>query len=248
MDNGVFKCEVQDLNGNKNHNYHAIKVLDSGTGFIELKEESNLTQIVESTKRRDWAKIVIKYKAYPDAEFAWFKNHKEDIFDNTTKYEITKSYKDITLTIKQLNINDTGNYTLKAFNGYKEADYTMQVLVKDKPQLLMEPIYSKPNKHISFICRCTGYPESKMAMFFTPCHADPKWPTCTTTATTRAVDNSVSVKICFFTQAQINLAKYRNLHFCMVQQRIKKETFVSFLEKKRFLPIYHCRTNRGGMA
>jgi hypothetical protein len=79
---------------------------------------------------------------------------------------------------------------LKAVNEYAEASYTMQVLVKDKPQVFLESIYSKPNKQITFSCRCTGYPESKMAMFFTPCHADPKWPTCT--ASTRAVDNSVS--------------------------------------------------------
>lgn len=84
-----------------------------GQGLIRIYE-------LKGTSERDGETIWrVKYKGYPTPTFDWYRGDNKILSDHNKngKYEMIVTKNTITLKIRNISRNDSGIYTLKAYNG-----------------------------------------------------------------------------------------------------------------------------------
>uniref|UniRef100_W4VRJ9 Protein tyrosine kinase n=1 Tax=Corethrella appendiculata TaxID=1370023 RepID=W4VRJ9_9DIPT len=180
---GLYRCDVIDGMRHNQRSTVNITVLNSAEGYINLEEESDLSSI-EVNAKQGKVKIIVKYQAYPKPDFFWFNNHNEDIsdakFSNNDKYMVETTDKYVSLTIRHLELNDMGEYILKAHNGITEQEFGMELIVKDKPIIKLESIYMKREQGglYNFPVTLIGYPKPEHDCYLNFCDTRKPWPFC----------------------------------------------------------------------
>ncbi|XP_055592235.1 vascular endothelial growth factor receptor kdr-like isoform X4 [Uranotaenia lowii] len=172
-DDGYYKCEVEDHNKHINHRNHRLIITTDS--FINITEDNNLPFISASTTRP--VRIIFSYVAHPQPEFYWVKDDDHNPLEAGEKYNISITSKSVTLTIFKPSVRDIGNYTLIASNGGAEANRSMKVFIQEKPILMMDPKYARPEEPVTFSCTAIGYPKPEMKFAFFPCTSIP-WTNC----------------------------------------------------------------------
>lgn len=160
----------------------------------------------------------VKYRGYPKPMLEWYDNFNRTIRSGD-RYEVTVTDDLIVLKIKDLLFSDSGNYTLKAFNAQSSTEKIFELAVKGssvvplihtfliKHNSLSE--HPSPSVHVdrpmvlhgdlvTFVCRCTGYPASKIKWYFRRCSTKPERPTCESTHRAIEVRKTIFCRIYVF--------------------------------------------------
>lgn len=205
-DAGYYKCKVQDNSGNEDSESFLISVLGQGDSTIDLWEPNYSYELNISTKDKSDATWTVNYMGHPKPELAWYDNYNNQIISNLNdqikKYDVTFGARHTTLKIHQVELGDTGNYTLRAWNGRISKERSFELVVRgilmwtwhnfrngyqyasihqlraDKPSVKADSVQVRPGEQARLICECAGYPASKVTWSFTPCDISPVWPTC----------------------------------------------------------------------
>ncbi|XP_051954755.1 vascular endothelial growth factor receptor 2 isoform X1 [Xyrauchen texanus] len=122
--------------------------------FIALNDQ--LLQTVEVTAGQEEAKILVKYYAYPEPSFKWYKNDQPISWKDEYRMKPARG----SLTIYGVTEKDSGNYTIIMTNKFKEEQRrTFQLLVNDHPRIFEKEVPSDRDVHMygsSPILRCTA--------------------------------------------------------------------------------------------
>lgn len=134
-DSGVYKCEVGDSNS-KNNDKMTITVLGEGESVIEIAEPTNRYVVEISSKNRD-VRFSAKVIGHPKPESKWYDNRGNEITyspvsDKKSKHEIQIMDYSTILIIRNPDLGDFGNYTVKASNGVIEKEKQFRLIVKGK--------------------------------------------------------------------------------------------------------------------
>lgn len=154
-DTGVYKCEVGDLNS-RNNDKMTITVLDENESVIEIAEPTNRYVVEISSRNRD-VKFSVKVTGHPKPEAKWYDNHGVEIpyspvSDKKSKHEIQIMDYSTILTIRNPDLGDFGNYTVKAANGVIEKEKQFRLIVKGMEK--MKNVVLGCSELIYRICSC----------------------------------------------------------------------------------------------
>lgn len=134
-DSGVYKCEVGVANS-KNNDKMTITILDENESVIEIAEPTNRYLVEISSRNRD-VKFSAKVTGHPKPESKWYDNRGIEIpyspiSDKKSKHEIQIMDYSTILIIRNPDLGDFGNYTVKASNGIIEKEKQFRLIVKGK--------------------------------------------------------------------------------------------------------------------
>lgn len=132
-DSGVYKCEVGDSNS-RNNDKITITVLDVGESVIEITEPTN-RYVVEISSRNREVKFSARVTGHPHPESKWYDNRGVEIpyspvSDKKSKHEIQNLEYSTILIIRNPDLSDFGNYTIRASNGVIEKEKQFRLIVK----------------------------------------------------------------------------------------------------------------------
>lgn len=179
---------------------------DQANGFINIKEVTGSYQV--TTKANARIQWLLDYNAFPPAIVSLFDNHGKEIStENDQKYNFTVDGNHIFFIIKHVELKDAGIYTLKADNYVDNKEVKLELIVEDKPTVLMEDYYIMDNTEASLVCKSAGYPESVITWSYTPCSIFPRWPTCDE-AKSFAFDHSQYETVKITEQSQTSTLKF----------------------------------------
>lgn len=104
---------------------------DQGEGSIELKEPSGKYKIeISSNKEAKWR---VQFKGHPKPLLTWYDNVGKPIMtEHDEKYEVNTSNEHTILKIKQLELKDSGIYTLRAINDMTSESKEFELVVRGK--------------------------------------------------------------------------------------------------------------------
>ncbi|CAH0397497.1 unnamed protein product [Chilo suppressalis] len=127
--------------------------------FLNLKK-SNEDAILE-TKVKIMT-MTVEVSAYPPPKFSVYRDN-EPLQVNNSKYKLTikRLTGDLALTITDLNVNDTANYTIEGTNGYVTKTVTYDLRKTDKPKVSFrqsQDIILLVNTQKTLVCEALGYP------------------------------------------------------------------------------------------
>ncbi|XP_023952476.2 vascular endothelial growth factor receptor 1 isoform X2 [Bicyclus anynana] len=174
---GNYTCTSFSSVSTSNHTT-VTKVYKGKTGFVNI-DYGNLKLPIETKQNR--ATLIVKVlDTYPKAHFTFYKNEndnemKEIIIEPPNnknyqrKYNITYETGKVILTIFQLNINDTANYTVVASNKYDEKKLIFDLRKKAPAEIYFESGDKKVllNTDATLQCIAIGYPLPNIRWYFT---------------------------------------------------------------------------------
>ncbi|CAH0548061.1 unnamed protein product [Brassicogethes aeneus] len=121
-DVGNYTCLVEDLQNHTVTSSIPIKLLSPGEHFIKLTPHTNIS-------------ITVEIEAHPQANISWkLPKNFDGQEGETKKYDIVNNMTHTTLFLKDVEIVDTGFYTVKATNMYqdeKSLDFYVNVTVSE---------------------------------------------------------------------------------------------------------------------
>ncbi|XP_026747230.1 vascular endothelial growth factor receptor 1 isoform X3 [Trichoplusia ni] len=153
---GIYYCVSQNNCGKKAKSYNKTFLAEPQLKLKQLNKrllESKLKRITVTTVLTD----------YPEAEYYFLLNDRP-LPEIPTKYHIQRvpgPSGDVSLSIYNTKVNDSGNYTLVASNGYLTKDVTYDIRIKAKPEIDFGPQVDKKymeNVIATLRCIVTGYP------------------------------------------------------------------------------------------
>ncbi|XP_068627778.1 vascular endothelial growth factor receptor 1 isoform X2 [Battus philenor] len=154
-DAGVYTCVSKNSYGQRTATFEKIHL---DTGYIHLEKGGKSNPIETSQK---FMRLVSYIKDYPPARIVFFRDG-EEISSKKSKYEIKRSDTGtVTLTIRNVTIKDTGNYTFVATNKYATENVTFDLRVKASPIIDFGPDGDRKyveNSLANLQCTATGYP------------------------------------------------------------------------------------------
>lgn len=132
-DSGVYKCEVVDQNS-KNNDQIAITILGENESVIEIAEPTNRYVVEINSRNRD-VKFSAKVTGHPTPQSKWYDNRGVEIpfspvSDKKSKHEVQFMDYSTILIIRNPDLGDFGNYTVKATNGMIEKEKQFKLIVK----------------------------------------------------------------------------------------------------------------------
>lgn len=132
-DSGVYGCEVGESNS-KNIDRIAIKILGADESVIDIAEPTNRYVVEINSRNRD-VRFSAKVTGHPKPLSKWYNNLGIEIpysvvRDNKSKYEIQFMDYSTILIIRKPDLDDFGNYTVKASNGVIEKEKQFKLIVK----------------------------------------------------------------------------------------------------------------------
>uniref|UniRef100_A0A6B2EPK2 Putative vascular endothelial growth factor receptor 1-like isoform x3 n=1 Tax=Phlebotomus kandelakii TaxID=1109342 RepID=A0A6B2EPK2_9DIPT len=180
-DQGLYFCKVTDHSNKSNSNNKRITVLDPNQGFINMSEPSG-RYTIKTNSNRPSVQWIIHYTGYPRPIYlSWYDNQGKEIptwGDVEDKYKVTIRDNDCVFQIKRIELKDSGEYTLKAYNTMVDRNITVKLIVEEKPTVNVKDVYVMENEEAKITCDCAGFPPSDIEWTFTHCLISPKWPTC----------------------------------------------------------------------
>ncbi|XP_056632203.1 vascular endothelial growth factor receptor 1-like isoform X1 [Diorhabda sublineata] len=120
-DRGTYVCNVSDHQGHFNVSNITVNVFDKTEQFISMYDVDN-SSYRETKDGDEYVELKAEVWGHPQPNFTWYNNTGNEIASENDKYEVTYSQElNITsLKIKNINIDDYGNYTLIGNNGIKK--------------------------------------------------------------------------------------------------------------------------------
>lgn len=158
----MYKCEVGDVK-RQNDDEVKIRALSKNETIIEITEltEQNLVEISPNVEGKVDVKFSVIVTGHPKPEAKWFDNHGVEIryspvSDRKSKHEIQTNDSSTTLIIRNPDLDDFGNYTMKATNGLIEKQKQFRLIVKGEPIVtaFLEPF--ETNFDLSFFTFCSS--------------------------------------------------------------------------------------------
>ncbi|CAH0628823.1 unnamed protein product [Chrysodeixis includens] len=160
---GTYYCVSQNNCGEKAKSYTKTYLAEP-----QLKLKQISSKVMEYKIKT--VKITTEVRDYPKADYYFLLNNRP-LPDNRTKYDLKRtpgSY-DVSLTIRNTKVNDTGIYTLVAFNDHLRRNVSYDIRIKAKPEIDFGPLKDKTymeNVKASLRCTVTGYPLPDVTWIF----------------------------------------------------------------------------------
>ncbi|KAL4714431.1 hypothetical protein ACJJTC_017726 [Scirpophaga incertulas] len=170
-DAGTYVCR---LNSGPNIEKTKIVVKEYlAHSFINLTRNNNDRSIETDVKT---IKLKVEVKAYPQPKPYVYRNN-DLIPTNSSKYNVNihPHTGDIILTIYNLTVYDTANYTIVADNGYKRENITYDLRKRAAPSIYFGPDTDKiclVGSKISMLCEVVGYPLPNIEWIFSNKYTD----------------------------------------------------------------------------
>ncbi|CAH2062831.1 unnamed protein product, partial [Iphiclides podalirius] len=162
-DAGEYTCISKNSYG---HSAASFEKKHLASGFINLRKGGKGNPIETSQRLM---RLVSYIEDYPPANIAFFRDDKE--ISPTSKYDVRRSDTGtVTLTIRNLTVEDTANYTLVATNKYTARNVTFDLRVKASPIIDFGPDVDRKyleNTVANLQCKATGYPPPTIEWIFT---------------------------------------------------------------------------------
>ncbi|XP_036328930.1 vascular endothelial growth factor receptor 1-like isoform X5 [Rhagoletis pomonella] len=174
-DSGLYKCICTDHSNNVGRNNYQMTVLNRDEGYINISEPSGYYKIVSSANKK--VQINVKYRGYPFPTLTWYKPDKTQIHPSK-KYMINTTDTSITLQILNAQLEDSGEYVIRAKNELLVKELQFNVSITDKPKVTVKDVYVKAGEEAHLQCRVLSYPTAIVSWVFTPCSISPRWPSC----------------------------------------------------------------------
>lgn len=181
-DTGRYMCKIEDHNGYSNENFLDVTILTSSESKLEMRTKEE-TILCDDRLR---CQFIVNYKSYPEPSFRIYHNDQQLMTDSQlsgshkTMIDIKRNESEIVITRQEAVVEDSGNYTIEATNGQLTKNITVQVFVRAKPIVHLEPsqIYVKLGEKGRLRCNVLGYPKSIFEWSFIKCPAK-DWQFCT---------------------------------------------------------------------
>ncbi|CAD6999744.1 unnamed protein product [Ceratitis capitata] len=174
-DSGLYECICTDHSNNVGRNTYQMTVLDRDEGYINISEPSGYYKIAGSANKK--IQINVKYRGYPFPTLTWHKPDKTQIYPSK-KYIINTTDTSITLQILNAQLEDSGQYVIRAKNELKVEELQFDVTVNDKPKVTLDDVYVQAGEEAHLQCRVLAHPMANVSWVFKPCSITPRWPSC----------------------------------------------------------------------
>ncbi|KAI5733630.1 hypothetical protein M8J76_014037, partial [Diaphorina citri] len=172
-DSGDYACTLLGvLEGSLSRDNRTINVISANESYLDLITNSAHQTI---TKLEDYQEVhwVAEWNGSPEPTLTWFTPHGTAInkTEDGKKYKLDVDKGKITLYIRQLKLEDSGNYTLKAFTDRNERVLNFTLHVESRPQVSLVPLmtYYSVDEVYEMVCSVRGYPVPKVTWSFQKC-------------------------------------------------------------------------------
>ncbi|XP_053961077.1 vascular endothelial growth factor receptor 1 isoform X2 [Anastrepha ludens] len=174
-DSGLYECICTDHSNNVGRNNYQMTVLNRDEGYINISEPSGYYKIISAANKK--VQINVKYRGYPFPTLTWYKPDKTQIHPSK-KYMINTTDASITLQILDAQLEDSGEYIIRAKNELLVKELQFNVSITDRPKVSVEDVYVQAGEEAHLRCRVLSYPTAIVSWLFTPCSISPRWPSC----------------------------------------------------------------------
>ncbi|XP_054744163.1 vascular endothelial growth factor receptor 1 isoform X4 [Anastrepha obliqua] len=174
-DSGLYECICTDHSNNVGRNNYQMTVLNRDEGYINISEPLGYSKITSAANKK--VQINVKYRGYPFPTLTWYKPDKTQIHPSK-KYMINTTDASITLQILDAQLEDSGEYIIRAKNELLVKELQFNVSIIDRPKVSVEDVYVQAGEEAHLRCRVLSYPTAIVSWLFTPCSISPRWPSC----------------------------------------------------------------------
>ncbi|XP_018798445.1 PREDICTED: platelet-derived growth factor receptor alpha isoform X1 [Bactrocera latifrons] len=174
-DSGLYECICTDHSKNVGRNNYQMTVLNRDEGYINISEPSGYYKIASSANKK--VQINVKYRGYPFPTLTWYKPDNTQIHPSK-KYIINTTDTSITLQIVNAQLEDSGEYVIRAKNELLVKELKFNVSISDKPKVTVEDVYVQAGEEAHLQCKVLSFPFAVVSWVFTPCSISPRWPSC----------------------------------------------------------------------
>nr|XP_036222268.1 vascular endothelial growth factor receptor 1 isoform X14 [Bactrocera oleae] len=174
-DSGLYECICTDHSNNVGRNNYQMTVLNRGEGYINISEPSGYYKIASNANKK--VQINVKYRGYPFPTLTWHKPDNTQIHPSK-KYMINTTDTSITLQILNAQLEDCGEYVIRANNELLVKELRFNVSISDKPKVTVDDVYVQAGEEAHLQCKVLSYPFAVVSWVFTPCSISPRWPSC----------------------------------------------------------------------
>lgn len=133
-DSGVYKCIVTSESNNSNERLHNIIVIGRDESVLELYERSGIYKTETKSSDRINVNWNVDVNGMPKPTTYWLNNKGVEIVPShgsaSNKYNVKTTNTTSTLTIRNPDWNDSGEYMVVAENGQKKLNRTFTLVVK----------------------------------------------------------------------------------------------------------------------
>ncbi|XP_049302396.1 vascular endothelial growth factor receptor 1 isoform X3 [Bactrocera dorsalis] len=174
-DSGLYECICTDHSKNVGRNNYQMTILNRDEGYINISEPSGYYKIASSANKK--VQINVKYRGYPFPTLTWYKPDNTQIHPSK-KYIINTTDTSITLQIVNAQLEDSGEYVIRAKNELLVKELKFNVSISDKPKVTVEDVYVQAGEEAHLQCKVLSFPYAVVSWVFTPCSISPRWPSC----------------------------------------------------------------------
>ncbi|XP_054082940.1 mast/stem cell growth factor receptor Kit isoform X2 [Zeugodacus cucurbitae] len=174
-DSGLYECICTDHSKNVGRNNYQMTVLNRDEGYINISEPSGYYKIASNANKK--VQINVKYRGYPFPTLTWHKPDNTQIHPSK-KYIINTTDTSITLQILNAQLEDSGEYVVRAKNELLMKELKFNVSISDKPKVTVDDVYVQAGEEAHLQCKVLAYPAAIVSWVFTPCSIAPRWPSC----------------------------------------------------------------------
>ncbi|XP_053599846.1 vascular endothelial growth factor receptor 1 isoform X3 [Plodia interpunctella] len=168
-DAGDYAC-IAEMNDNSERKTYRMIYIDKP--FIHLKQPPSVRLDMDghiTARSKTNMRLAINIDAYPTPKNTFLRNGNVMMID-PPKYNVSNNFMgDIILTIQDLTVRDSANYTLVADNGAVKKTFTYDFRVFSPPEVNIKSskiIRRDINQTITLNCSVTGYPLPNVRWFF----------------------------------------------------------------------------------
>ncbi|KAL0273366.1 UNVERIFIED_CONTAM: hypothetical protein PYX00_006049 [Menopon gallinae] len=169
-DEGNYTCKVWDQNNRTNTDTKYLKIYSHEDSFINITVQAPTIE-VDVTIERD-ARWVVDVNAHPNVELTWYDPLANEIprtMSMSDKFQIRQRSQTV-LEIRNVELQDSGNYTLVASNSGGKKVVTLELIVLDRPTVSFNSTnYFSINVPTPVSCFVDGYPVPVVSWKFRRC-------------------------------------------------------------------------------
>nr|CAD7196039.1 unnamed protein product [Timema douglasi] len=166
-DEGNYTCKVTDHNKNTNSISKYMKVFDLNTSYNDMVHKGRATVTEYAGNSVMWVVDII---AHPKPNITWYDQFDKEIHTSGNK-EISISGKQTWLKINNVDIDDTGNYSVRSENkhGTKWIHFSLVVWDKPRVEIIGANNFFNQGKRYEIECKVKGFPAPRVRWFIRYC-------------------------------------------------------------------------------